>query len=335
MGNSNNQASTRHHYLQKAYLDRFTERGYLDVILRQSGEVRGRQRAEAVANVRGLYTSTDEKGERDGSTEGAFATEIEGPAIRIINNATSVFPYVPINKEREILALYLALQYLRTPAAKRRFESDAGRVAAIELFNTANDPDKIRNYLISTGKDASDEAIKNYRKLILRGIRDNELLPNNNAWLHSIADGLQYITPILLERYKWHIFAYDSTCLITSDQPIVMRKINNDHRGIGFGNADEILFPLGKKHALILSTDPGLEEGVHFIDKDENIEMLNDLVMQNSYLEIYSPTSISHTYSGKPLGKRALTQMSGELPKELNFLKRYSGILERERPSRS
>ena len=40
MSNKNNQAYTRHHYLQKAYLDRFTESGKIDVILRQTGEAR-------------------------------------------------------------------------------------------------------------------------------------------------------------------------------------------------------------------------------------------------------------------------------------------------------
>ena len=335
MSNNNNQASTRHHYLQKAYLDRFAENARIDVILRQTGELRAGQRTSSIANIRGLYTSTDENGQRDGSMEGTFAREIEGPAIRIINNATSVFPYIPVGSEREVLSLYIALQYLRTPAAKRRFETDAGRLAAMELFNIANNPEKIQAFLQARGEDSSDEAIKSYRRSILKGIKDNELLPNNNLWLQSIADGLGYITPILTQRYNWHIFAYNDSCLITSDQPLVLRKINNNYRGTGFGNADEVLFPLGKKHALILSTDPNLEEGVHFIDDNEHIEMLNDLVLRNSYLEAYCPPSISSTYSGKALGRRPLTQMSGDLPKELKFLERYSGILKRDRPSRN
>ena len=47
MSNKNNQAHTRHHYLQKAYLDRFTEGEKIDVILRQAGKARkGRKRPE-------------------------------------------------------------------------------------------------------------------------------------------------------------------------------------------------------------------------------------------------------------------------------------------------
>lgn len=181
MSNDNNQAFTRHHYVQKAYLENFTEGGKVDVIMRQTGVVRGRQKPEAIANVRGLYSTTQHDREKDGSLEGTFAREIEGPAIHIINNATSVFPYVPVGHEREIMAYYVVLQYLRTPEAKRRFELDAGRLASIELFNTANNPKEIRKYLKSKNQDASDESVAKHRDIILKGLDGGEIVPNGNA----------------------------------------------------------------------------------------------------------------------------------------------------------
>lgn len=335
MSNNNNQASTRHHYVQKAYLDRFAENKKIDVILRQTGEARTGQKTSAIANVRGLYTGMDSKGNRDGSLEGAFAQDIEGPAIRIINNATSVFPYIPVDDERAVLASYLALQYMRTPEAKRRFETDMGRFTAIEMFNRVNNPDELKKYLKATGEDSSNKAMAIYREQAMEDLKKFEIVPNNNAWLIMIAEGLKHITPILLNRYSWHIFCYKSSALITSDHPIVIRHINKTDLGVGFQNADEIIFPLGKSHVLILTIDSTLSEDVHHIDDQESINMINDLIFRGSYMEVYSPPSLTNKFQGKPLGKRAITVMSGGPSEGIEFLNHYSGILERDKPLRN
>lgn len=335
MSNKNNQAYTRHHYLQKAYLDRFTESGKIDVILRQTGEARKGQKTESIANIRGFYASTNEEGEKDGSLEGAFAREIESPAIRIINNSTSVFPYVPKHKERSVLASYVALQFLRTPESKRRFESDTGRLMAIEIFNRANNDEELKKFLESTGEDSSKKAIAKHRNKIINDLKRYEMVPHNNQWLQYIANGLDTITPILLNRYRWHIFYYKSSLLITGDHPVIVRQINQSESGVGFANADEIIFPLGKRHCLLLSTDPTLGEGVHFIDGDYDVNMINNMVYQSSYMEAYSPPSVTSMFEGRALGKRAITTMSGGPSVGVEFLEKYSGILNRERPMRS
>lgn len=334
MSNNNNQAYSRHHFVQKAYLDKFADDGRIDVINRQYGTVRTHQKTKDVANERGLYTAIKDDGEKDGSLEGAFAAEIEGPAIKIINNMTSVFPYVPHGIERSLIAYYMAFQYLRTPEAKRRFQTDAGRFAAIELFNFSNKPDEIKKYLESKGKDSSDEAIEKHRKMILESIKGGEIVPKGNMWFQMITDGMNDIAPILVERYHWHLYYYDKPTFVTSDHPVVMRKINNDHLGTGFANADEVMFPLSKNYALILSVDPSLPEDVYFEPAPEAAEMLNYFVTQDSYLEIYTPPSLTSEYSGKALGKRPIITMSGGLPKEIDFLSQYAGVLKRERPHR-
>lgn len=335
MSNKNNQAYTRHHYLQKAYLDRFTESGRIDVILRQTGEARKGQKTESIANIRGFYASTNEEGEKDGSLEGAFSREIEGPAIRTINNSTSVFPYVPMSKERLTLASYVALQFLRTPESKRRFESDTGRFMAIEIFNRANNDEDLKSFLESSGQDSSEKAIAKHRNKIINDLKKYEMVPHNNQWLQYIANGLDTITPILLNRYRWHIFYYKSSLLITGDHPVIVRQINQNESGVGFANADEIIFPLGKRHCLLLSTDQSLDEGVHFIDGDYDVNMINSMVYQSSYMEAYSPPSVTSAFQGKALGRRAITTMSGGPTSGVEFLEKYSGILNRERPLRS
>lgn len=333
MSNSQNQANSRHHYVQKAYLDKFTETGLIDVIYRVDGSVRRRQRTENVANMKGLYTIVKDDGQKDGSLEGAFAIDIEDPAMKIINNITSLFPYVPRDKERSMLAHYVAFQYLRTLEAKRRFELETGRLAAIQIFNIANNPNKIKEYLVSIGKDASSKGVIQYRSQVLKAVKNYEITPGANSWISTIMDNVAHIAQIMLERYYWHLYAYNDVALLTCDHPVVLRRIRSDMRGIGFGNADEILFPLGNKHALILSTDPTLPEGV-LMDPGRHIsDMLNNLQMNASYLEIFCPPSLSNKYEGQVLGKRAIVTMTGSIP-GIDFLNKYSGIQERERPNR-
>jgi len=335
MSNDNNQANTRHHFVQKAYLDKFSERGKIDVINRQDGTVRPRQGTRDVANMRGLYTAVRDDGQKDGILEGAFATEIEGPAMKIINNMTSIFHYVPHSEERSRLAYYMALQYLRTLESKRRFELEVGRFASVELFNLANKPEKIKDFLQSKGKNHDKETIEKYQKTILETLKGYELSPgSNNMWLKTLTDGIHHIAPILVERFRWHLYYYDAPTFITSDHPVILRRINNDSWGIGFANADEVLFPLSKYHALILSIDDSLEEGVHINPGLEAAEMLNYFIMQNSYLEIYCPPSLTSNYGGQALGKRAIITMSGGDIEGLEFLKQYAGVLDREKPRR-
>lgn len=181
MSNVNNQASARHHYVQKAYLDKFTQQGKIDVISRVDGSVRPGQYPKNVANMTGLYTAIDEKGNKDGSLESAFEAEIELPAIRIISNITSLFPYIPNGEQRSVVAYYMAFQYLRTLEGRRKFEADAGRFAAIELFNIARDFKKLKGNLKSEGKPHDYRAVKEYSKKILKSIDDFEIVPSGNS----------------------------------------------------------------------------------------------------------------------------------------------------------
>jgi len=320
--------------VQKAYLDKFADNGRIDVINRQDGTVRAAIRTKNTANVRGLYTVTNDNGEKDGSLEGAFAAEIEEPAIKVINNMTSIFPYVPQGEERLLIADYMAFQYLRTPEAKRRFELETGRLTSIQLFNLANKPDKIREHLTTMGRDSSDEAVKAYRKTILTGIKEHELVPVSNMWFPMIHSGMQHVAPTLVERFHWHLYYYDVPTFLTSDHPIVLRRIYDDHRGIGFANADEVMFPLSKNHALLLTVDAGLEEGVHVNLAPKAAEMLNYFLVQSSYLEIYSPPSLTGKYAGRAMGKRPIVTAVGGLPTEIDFLSQYTGFLDRDRPRR-
>lgn len=329
------QANAKHHFVQRAYLDRFADNRRLDVISRVDGTVQTNRQTSDVATIRGLYTVMREDGVRDGSLEAAFETEIENPGLKVITNMTSVFPYVPRGKERSILAYYMAFQYMRTLEAKRRFEADAGRLASIELFNTSNDPDKIKELLTRRGEEASDQAVREYQEKLGSALNSVEITPHANMWLASIKAGIDRIAPILAERYYWHLYYCDRPTFVTSDHPVVLRKIYPDPFGVGFGTADEVMFPLSKNHALILSTDPDIPEGIHIEPEQLAVEMVNYFVTHGSYLEIYAHPLLTKEFSGKGLGQRPIVTMDGGFDDpQLAFLRKYVGVLERPRPHR-
>lgn len=331
--NGQDKYNTRHHFVQKAYLDKFAEKAKISIISRTEGTTRT-QETKSVANVKGLYTFINDKGEKDGSLEDALANEIEGPAITVINNMTSVFPYIPHGAERSIVAYYIALQYLRTPEAKRRFELQVGTFTSIEMFNLSNDDEKVREYLQKTGKKSDAKEVKKYQNELRDALDKYEIIPDTNAWIPLIKQGMDDIAPLLVNRYNWHMYYHDKPTFITSDHPVVLRRIHNDARGIGFANADEIIFPLSKKHALLLSTDNTIGEGVYIEPAPKASQIMNDLIMRGCYMEFYAPPSLAPFFSGQPMKKRPIIDRVGGDDLGIDFLRRYSGVLERERPSR-
>lgn len=328
------QSNSRHHYVQKAYLDKFAEKKKLDVINREDGTVRTGQATNDIANMRGLYSFTNEDGKKDGSFEGAFAIEIESPAIKIINNMTCVFPYIPHGVQRSTIAYYMAFQYMRTLEGKRRFETQFGTYSSIQMFNLANDSQAIKEFLKQKKLDSSKESVDKYRNLILERIRDEEIIPDSSGWLKYLKSGMDHIAPILVERFYWSLIYFDRPSLITSDHPVALRKIHDDLRGVGFGNADEIIFPLSMRHALLLTIDPVGAESVIFNPNPKLAEMINSYMSSGSYLEYYSPPSLTNQFRGKPLGKRGITEMTGGPGVGTEFLDKYVGVLERQRPKR-
>ncbi|MEO5950133.1 MAG: DUF4238 domain-containing protein [Candidatus Saccharimonadales bacterium] len=327
-------SKSRHHYVQKAYLNGFAVNEKIDVINREDGTVRITQRTSSVANERGLYTIQRENGDKDGILEDIFAEKVESPAIKIIRNMTSVLPYVPRQNERQVIAEYMALQYLRTPEAKRRFEAEAGRFEAIEIFNMANDSKKVGVYLGKKGEKNDNDSVAAYRDKVIKSLHDNEIIPNSTMWYRQIIKSLPHIADIMTARYGWHLLYYDDPVLLTGDHPVILRQIRESWMGTGFMNADEIIFPLNVRYALLLSTDFGIKEQVNTNANPSTAKMINWYVKRNSYMEVYSHPSLTSEYAGEALGQKILTETTGMDMQEIGFLNNYSGVLLRKKPMR-
>jgi hypothetical protein len=326
--------NSRHHYVQRAYLERFSADGRIDVIDRVTGIARYGQLVSSVATVRGFYSYETRSGDKDGSLEDVLEKNIETPANEIIKRLTNS-PAQLTDEEKVVLANYIALQLSRTLESKRMFELNFSLSADIEIFNLANDGEIIREKLKAKGEDSSDSAVASMQARLLDFDKNPEILPPRNLWLKYMLEGQEQMAQIIVERYtSWHLAIFDEPSLITGDHPVIVRKIYDDHRGTGVANADEIIFPISTTVVLMLTSHTDLPEQVMYgTDKSVAI-MINDIIKAGSYLEYYCPPALTERYVGDPLGKRTLLHMEGGENPGLEFLRKYSEPLKRERPIR-
>lgn len=123
------QVSRSNHFVAAGYLAPFTDRGTREGILhafRRAEPSRPLEmKAESVAWEKDLYTRRGEGGVLDDSLERAFAEEVEGPFLEIRNRLLAQAAagpgsrtLLPTPEEREAIALYLAIQHLRTPTER-------------------------------------------------------------------------------------------------------------------------------------------------------------------------------------------------------------------------
>jgi len=328
--------NARHHWVQKAYLDRFAADEKIDVVARADGAVRANQLTKQVAATKGFYNHDNEDGTVGSDFEDALANEIEGPAMNVIGNLCSLFPYIPQGAQRSAVASYIALQYLRTPERRRSLEMQSDMMFKIDAFNLARDDEKTRRLLEVKGKEASEAAIRDFQQRLQATEGRYELVMPRNVWIKYIGEGIEHVYPILAQRFSWSLLIFDEDKLVTSDHPVVLRKIYPDGRAIGFMNADEILFPLSSRVALLLSAREGIEEVIKpqgEAHANSLAEMINNMVTRSSYLEFYCHPSLSKEFAGKPLGERAIFESN--VPDGMpDFLKTYSQTPARPFPRR-
>lgn len=332
----NGKESALHHFIQKAYLNRFALDGKIDVISRVDGQVRCSQPTNKVAAIKGFYNAHLEDGTLTGAMEDALESDVEEPANTQIGNLCSLFPYVPRGEQRSALASYMALQFVRTPESRRRLEQQTTLHFRVEAFNTARNRDEIKRILASKGKDTSEAAIDDFQSQLLKTEKsDYELIPSYNYWIQYVVSGMKTLYATLVKRYNWQVIVFDDHSLITGDHPIILRKIVDDGRGVGFANADEVLFPLSTKVLLLLSADPDVrEEVIRPANPSRLSEMVNSSIVGNSYAEFYCHPSLTTKYEGNALGVRPNFEVGGSHKDLPRFFRQFGDAPKRLYPKR-
>lgn len=104
--------------MQRAYLERFADRGQVFVRRRDGGSFQASTRNVAVET--GFYDVSDASGNRSTAVE-EYLTTIEGPAMAAMGRIDETGrPPSTGTPDREALSRYLGLQWTRTPETRER-----------------------------------------------------------------------------------------------------------------------------------------------------------------------------------------------------------------------
>jgi hypothetical protein len=243
----------RHHTVQRAYLDRFADRGQVFVRRRD-----GRSFQASTGNVAvetGFYDVTDATGERSTAVEKHLQT-IEDPATAAMARIDDTGqPPVEGTPDREALSRYLGLQATRTPETRERI------LFARRVAEYAGD------------REVTEELVAEYLETVHLGFRP-QASEVGAAWdvvTLTLREAPETLTPEfaigmmlqmtaraspVLAGLCWTIESDRKERLITSDMPVVMwrRPTPRDaYEGVGIGDAEEIRFPLDPSKQLVLT----------------------------------------------------------------------------------
>jgi hypothetical protein len=243
----------RHHYVPQAYLARF---GGDDQV-----RVRRRQPAKThLAHVRNIAAETDfyTVTEADGSSSVVVERllgEVERDGIRTLRTIDETAEPPPVGSEdRELLALYLAVQAVRTP--RRRAEIVFGRRVTAYADGREVDRDLMSEYLARRHLGRTPSTNESFAALTwYQAARDEfgDDLCHDTAVAVPLAR-VDRLLPYVLDRH-WRLEIGRKPNFLTSDAPLVLWRHPSplDVRGgIGLANAEEIRFPVGPDRQLVL-----------------------------------------------------------------------------------
>lgn len=244
--------SKRHHFVPRAYLERFAEAGQVQVRHRDGNSYRAN--CVNVAVECGFYDVRDTSGDKSGAVEELLA-EMEGAAVEALRSVDETGrPPLEGTPERSILATYMALQATRTPEERERIlfpRHVAEYVGSREITEPL-----MAEYLedVHLGFKPSEEEVRAALDFVSVTLRDHALLTPEFA-IEMMLRSIGSAAPVL-DGLHWTLESTRKGRFITSDVPLVVWRApspRDQFEGVGIGNAEEIRFPLDPTRQLVLT----------------------------------------------------------------------------------
>lgn len=242
----------RHHFVPKAYLDRFAVADKV-LVRRRGGRVFSANPIN-VAVESGFYDLISQSGHRSSEVEHMLA-DLDGEAIEALRRVDRRgCPPEPGTGDRQILARFLALQTTRTPEQRERVEFPARLLAWANGADITLDA--VRTYLRqihlkSTPSDREVQAAFDYVTIAMAEPKASGREFSIGMMLKSVAS----LAPVIAGLH-WTLEVDRKQQLITSDVPLVIwrRPSPRDRfEGVGLTNADELRFVLDPGQQLVLT----------------------------------------------------------------------------------
>lgn len=246
----------RHHYVQAAYLQRFSDNGQVAVRWRDRDDI-FETGVKNVAVECGFYEVVAPDGTKSVAAEYVL-NDIEGPAMQVLA-AIDQDLKAPIRDSgaRLVLATYMALQLSRTPEAMDRvlFPQYVMEYAKDRPI----DEGLIAEYLttVHLGFEPESTEVEAALDVVRIALREPALLTKQFA-IDVMFRSIDQVGAALLQK-SWSLEVARKPRLMTSDMPVVLwrrESERDEYEGVGVQNAEEIRLPLDTGKQLILSDKP-------------------------------------------------------------------------------
>jgi hypothetical protein len=244
----------RHHFVPRSYLARFSQDGRVLVRWRgRSGLIK--TGVQNVAVESGFYEVEQPSGEKSVAVE-ALLSKMEGSAATVLRSIdeAAALPDAGTH-EREMLAVFLAVQLTRTPEQRDRvlFPKHVADSAGGREIDAVVVAEYLERVHLGFPPDAAE--VRAALDFVQIALRDPSFLTKEYA-IQLMLNGVDQFVPVLLDL-GWALEIARKPQLLTSDLPLVIwRKPSRRDRyeGVGIANAEEIRFPLDPGKQLVLTS---------------------------------------------------------------------------------
>lgn len=315
----------RHHYVQRAYLDHWSDdSGDIYICDLTNGKVY-KGPAKSAAWQKYYYSIDDpEQPEYKYEIEKFLGDEVESPAAKIFeklktnSNITS--------QEKNQLALYIAFQKVRVPAFEKFANQLAEKIDKEKVLSIAKDEQLFEKFLADNADKYKGEN-KPDRQKIIDTIEKGRVVVKYPRG-HSLKAMMALSIPMsdLYARSGWLFLGINHSGFITSDNPVSTISMLRSDGGTTTGESS---FPIYPHLALIISQDT--PDIVGHMEQDTNeVEEINrrTLLHASRYLFGNDPDLLNKCYQEfirlKPLYDKMQNNVDREplVYKEKLFIKR-------------
>lgn len=306
-------AAKRHHYLPRFYL-----RGFADH--RQRVRRYSRDAAKPVvmsvenaAVECGFYAYVDAAGEKQEHVEELLAT-IEHQAARALRRMVDQRAVPPNREDRAAIAIFLALQIMRTPEQRRQLAALADFTEKLMLRGIGEQ--EVRERLGEAGAPPSEDDVRAAMDVVTN-LDDYRFEPHSNEHIRLMLNVAMEIAPLLMTK-TWLlgiVQAPEARGLITGDRAVIAHTPPERQRsglGIGLDNAEGVYFPIDRQHLLCLARPEDIDRAYAFPLLAPHVEFAQHLVARACFRWVFQHPDEPDISSIVPTEPRPLMVVSGE-----------------------
>lgn len=287
------------HYTPRSYMERFSPDArrnvwaYQLLVPNKNVPLWRLRSTQGIAVQRDLYTSVAE-GNHSARVEHWFNREVENPAIPILNRLEQRVPLK--ERERQILARYLAALDVRTPVGYSEFTARMSSALTPVLENIAEGAiDALKAEKVEYNVQSREQVPLHTHSVDVRirsdatdpdkGLIEIRAIIGRELWLNMVEDSVNNISR-LLEVHDWVVLEpYPGWRWFTSDQPVMRLQYfahdQHDFLG-GWGQpGTEVILPLSPTR--LLYAQVGRQARTSRVCSIEQTYLFQRLIAENAY----------------------------------------------------